>query len=96
MPLMFSDWNDYFVHNLGKKLYCHNVNMHLFPNTSMDSLYVLKKLGKGHWCIQHIVVYIQLHTDNKASGPSLIKQVFLGNKETSTGQSDFCLQVCLG
>lgn len=77
MHLMFSDWNDYFVHNLGKKLYGHNVNMHLFPNTSVDILYVLKKLVKGRDVdVSNKLLYIQLHTD-KASGPSLIMQVFL-------------------
>lgn len=77
MHLMFSDWNDYFVHNLGKKLYWHNVNMHLFPNTSVDILYVLKMLVKGRDIdVSNKLLYIQLHTD-KASGPSLIMQVFL-------------------
>lgn len=47
MHLLFSDWNDYFVHNLEEKLHWHNVNMHLFPKMSVDILFILKKLVKG-------------------------------------------------
>lgn len=43
---MFPDWNDYFAHNLRKKLYWQNVNMHLFPKMLTDILFVLKKLVK--------------------------------------------------
>lgn len=73
----------YFVHDLGKKLYCQNVNMHLFPKMSMDILFVLKKLVKGRGVdVSNKYLYIQLHTD-KASGPSLIRQIFsdLENKQ---------------